>query len=246
MNPDQCPACRNPQGSPLSVRCTRDLTMTAHFEQNPFPVAVLTSGRGSVSQSWVVNDGPDSSVVLTAQAEDGWQFVGWSGDLAGKDNPVRVQLSGALTVTASFQPAAAAVQSPVVTELSLAAVAPNPARGRAGVDFGLPAASGVTLDVIDVQGRQVASLIDGTLSAGRHHAEWNGPHRDRRASGRRVLHAARDAAGHADAPVRADALTARRPMLGRRLPRPRATRIALLSFRRARGRVQPSPRRVTR
>jgi hypothetical protein len=175
MSPDQCPACRNPQGSPLEVHCSHDLTLIAHFEQNPFPVAVLTSGRGSVSQSWVANDGPDSMVVLTAAAESGWQFEGWSGDLTTKDNPVRVQLAGAFNVTARFVPvSAAAAPASLVTELVLAAVAPNPTRGPAGVDFGLPEATGVSLDVLDIQGRQVATLIDGTLPAGRHHAEWNG------------------------------------------------------------------------
>ena len=45
---------------------------------------------------------------------------------------------------------------------------PNPTRGQATVEFALPEASEVTLEVYDVLGRRVATLEEGSKQAGRH------------------------------------------------------------------------------
>lgn len=58
-------------------------------------------------------------------------------------------------------------------ELSLAPVAPNPARGRATLSFALPAAAVARLAVYDAQGRLVHTLVDGALPAGRHSRAWD-------------------------------------------------------------------------
>lgn len=55
-------------------------------------------------------------------------------------------------------------------ELSLAQSAPNPARTTAVIHFALPVAGPVTLEVFDIQGRRVATLLDHqTHAAGDHH-----------------------------------------------------------------------------
>jgi hypothetical protein len=61
-----------------------------------------------------------------------------------------------------------------VTGLALAPVAPNPARGAVRIAYALPAGSAVRLRVVDVQGRVVATLVDGIVPAGRHEAAWDG------------------------------------------------------------------------
>ncbi len=61
-----------------------------------------------------------------------------------------------------------------VTEVELSAVAPNPSSSGARVSFATPEAGSVRVSVIDVQGREVAVLIDGSLSAGRHEARLDG------------------------------------------------------------------------
>ena len=58
-------------------------------------------------------------------------------------------------------------------EFALAPLAPNPSRGPVGTEFALPRESHVRLSVIDLQGREVAVLADGTYPAGRHEASWN-------------------------------------------------------------------------
>jgi hypothetical protein len=41
-------------------------------------------------------------VSLTAEADEGSYFSGWSGDLSGSDNPVVFTLQSSMTVTAAF------------------------------------------------------------------------------------------------------------------------------------------------
>jgi len=55
---------------------------------------------------------------------------------------------------------------------------PNPFNPGTNIEFLLPAATVVHLQIFDVRGRLVASLIDGALAAGRHAVRWDG--RDQR------------------------------------------------------------------
>ena len=69
-----------------------------------YTVTVNTSGNGSVVKS------PDQAgylcgevVTLTATADPGWMFSGWSGDLSGSNNPEQLTISGDHVVTANFE-----------------------------------------------------------------------------------------------------------------------------------------------
>lgn len=59
---------------------------------------------------------------------------------------------------------------------------PNPFGASTTIGFDLPAITYVTLEVIDIEGRVVATLVDDTREAGRYSASWDG----RGASGARV------------------------------------------------------------
>lgn len=58
--------------------------------------------------------------------------------------------------------------------LALSAPKPNPFRGGTRIPFSLDRTTNVTLDVLDVAGRVVATLVDGTREAGAHSAHWQG------------------------------------------------------------------------
>ena len=73
-----------------------------------------------------------------------------------------------------FCPEWVAVDPEPVTELTLAPVAPNPSHGGALVSYTLPTTASVRLWVLDLQGRAMATLVDGVVPAGRHDALWNG------------------------------------------------------------------------
>jgi hypothetical protein len=64
---------------------------------------------------------------------------------------------------------------PVVAYLG--AARPNPAARAVRIPFGVPRRQAVWVEVFDVGGRRIRSLIDGVLPAGHHAADWDG--RDR-------------------------------------------------------------------
>lgn len=68
------------------------------------------------------------------------------------------------------------VDDPVTlpSALALAAPRPNPMRGAGAVLFSLPRESDVSLEVVDVQGRVLRTLVSGLRGAGEHRATWDG------------------------------------------------------------------------
>ncbi|MBN2172307.1 MAG: right-handed parallel beta-helix repeat-containing protein [Candidatus Krumholzibacteriota bacterium] len=51
---------------------------------------------------------------------------------------------------------------------------PNPFNPKTSIRFDLPETQSVRLTIFDASGRRVATLVDATLPAGYHHADWNG------------------------------------------------------------------------
>jgi hypothetical protein len=58
--------------------------------------------------------------------------------------------------------------------LELSPPHPNPFRSGVLLGFALPTSAPVRLGIYDLEGRQVASLQDGILQAGRHQRSWDG------------------------------------------------------------------------
>src|SRR5439155_26282500 len=58
--------------------------------------------------------------------------------------------------------------------LELAAPYPNPTRGPlARFEFALPRTGAVRLEILDVEGRRLRTLVAGTLAAGRYVRGWD-------------------------------------------------------------------------
>ena len=51
---------------------------------------------------------------------------------------------------------------------------PSPFDGSTLIEFGLPEAGDVSLEIYDVTGRRVVSLAEGVHGAGYHMVTWNG------------------------------------------------------------------------
>jgi hypothetical protein len=59
-------------------------------------------------------------------------------------------------------------------ELALGFATPNPMTLATAIDYSVPRPMSVRLSVVDLQGREVARLIDGPVAAGKYRAIWNG------------------------------------------------------------------------
>ena len=86
-------------------------TITANFERNRYVLTVNTNGQGEVIEE-VKNSGKTTEyfsgtiVKLTAVADVGWVFAGWTGDIGEIEptlNPIELIITDAKTVTATFE-----------------------------------------------------------------------------------------------------------------------------------------------
>jgi len=89
--------------NPETITMDGNKTVSATFTQDEYTLTVNVAGDGSVAIDPL--SGPyhyDDVVTLTANADDGWTFAGWSGALSGSDNPETILIDGDKTVTATF------------------------------------------------------------------------------------------------------------------------------------------------
>jgi hypothetical protein len=158
----------------------------------PFPVTVTVASTsavvdGSVKVKYGTGGVFDQEVVLTPTGNTNE----WGGEIPAQmagmtfdyyiiaDNAATWR--GASPRGAEYRHNSVYVNVPVdaVTDrgratLSLSLLGANPVRGNAALNFSLSRTGSVRLSLIDVSGRVVRTLVDGSLSAGPHAASWNG------------------------------------------------------------------------
>lgn len=141
----------NPSASSVRLLESRDAGRTWSL--------VGSSAPNTGSLSWNAGAVADSVVLAVVQV-----------DAVLGDSLVRgvVGMSGVFRVGATTD----AETPPLVLEFS--PLRPNPAHGEIVMRFGLPNRAHVQLELYDIQGRRIATLVDGVLPAGWHHARWEG------------------------------------------------------------------------
>lgn len=77
------------------------------------------------------------------------------------------------------------VFAPAIADFAFSSAFPNPARAASGTnfEFRVPQPTRASVQLFDVRGRQVATLLDGSLDAGVHSLRWNGRDRTGRVVG---------------------------------------------------------------
>lgn len=129
------------------------------------------SSAGTVSdvQGWI-----DGSLD-----NNGWILIGSTATSTAKRFDSRENVTAvfrpALTVT--YTTGTSVEDTPAQAEPTLAQNYPNPFRSGTAVTFAVPVASDVTLQVFDLLGRRVATLVEGTIAAGVH-SVWFQPGRE--------------------------------------------------------------------
>ncbi|MAH81713.1 MAG: hypothetical protein CMC21_00485 [Flavobacteriaceae bacterium] len=94
--------------NPLSVTMNSNQTITASFDKVTYTLSTSTEGEGSITETLVSSgrstDYNSGSVVrLTAVPSNGWIFIGWTGDYVGEDNPIDIDVSESISISASFE-----------------------------------------------------------------------------------------------------------------------------------------------
>ncbi len=184
------------ESNPLRVAGGRRSSYTATFVEAVAPVVTLEGGAtltpdagGAVEIAWRASDaeGIASVAIEVARADGGWERVAaglpesGSRRIADRTRAGAAQLrvvaldrNGNLGSAGVAVAGALVATAPLPERVELRPITPNPARGPVGVEFSLPGQAQVRLSIVDVQGREVASLADGAWPAGLHRAVWNG------------------------------------------------------------------------
>ncbi|UCF12932.1 MAG: hypothetical protein JSW06_01410, partial [Thermoplasmatales archaeon] len=91
--------------NPETITMNGNKVVTAHFTQDQYTLTVSVVGNGSVTLNPPGGTYLSYTVVtLTANADPGWTFSHWSGNLSGSNNPENITMDGNKTVIATFTP----------------------------------------------------------------------------------------------------------------------------------------------
>lgn len=89
-----------------TITVDADKNITAIFEKKSYNLTVTTEGEGTVDENIVQTKATEyehgTIVELTANPDTGWEFVEWTGDMTGTDNPQEITVDEAKNVTAVF------------------------------------------------------------------------------------------------------------------------------------------------
>lgn len=137
----------------------------------------LVASNGAVSEDPPPVNGryaDGTAVLLTATPAPGYHFVDYTGDVSATTDTVTVIMTADRTVTAEFAPTLGVGEGgPPVATLLLPA-RPNPVHQSATLAFSLAHAGPVELDVYDVDGRHVRTLVHDSRAPGDYRATWDG------------------------------------------------------------------------
>jgi hypothetical protein len=158
-----------------SISPASNTTYTATF-QTQYELT-MTAGAGGTAGPGTGFHDAGATVEITATADSGFVFAGWTGTGAGSysgaTNPVSISMQGPITEVADFTaPTDANAAEALPTEFALAPPHPNPAIDRTTLSFSLPHGGSTTLRIFDVTGRVIASLVEQEMPAGNHSREW--------------------------------------------------------------------------
>ncbi len=148
----------------------------AIYEPTHVTFTILIEGEGEV----IIDPPPvgltydlNQIITLTAIPDSGWKFVGWTGHADGNANPSTMKLESSMTVGATFEKIDTGIATEIPDEYSLSQNYPNPFNPKTTIQFALKAQGRTTIKVYDMLGREVATLVDKDMAAGRYDIQFH-------------------------------------------------------------------------
>ncbi|NBB76577.1 MAG: hypothetical protein GVY02_04285 [Bacteroidetes bacterium] len=93
--------------NPVVVTVDGDKVFTALFEKKTYPLNITIDGEGTVDETVIQTKNKDyevgTTVELSANPAEGWEFVRWEGDLESSSNPEQITVNKEASVTAVFE-----------------------------------------------------------------------------------------------------------------------------------------------
>jgi hypothetical protein len=89
-------------------------------------------------------------------------------------DPGDTLVTGLVGVSDYFRLTTPTAVDPPPVRLEFSRITPSPSHGVVRMRYGLPRAAAVDLELYDVQGRRLRTLVSGDLPAGWHEAFWDG------------------------------------------------------------------------
>jgi len=87
----------------ISITMDEDKEITAWFEEHTYTLDVTIEGEGSVEIDPDQDEyEPGTEVTLTAVADEGWEFVEWTGDYEGTASEITITMDEDKEITAHF------------------------------------------------------------------------------------------------------------------------------------------------
>ncbi|HOZ22153.1 MAG TPA: CotH kinase family protein [bacterium] len=125
---------------------------------------------------WTGSYFTSNPIHLTALADPGWKFAGWSGSSASTDTVLSLTVGRNSSLTAAFTAISSGVErqgNALPQRMELLQNYPNPFNPSTTISFVLPEAGPVSLRIHDLLGREIALLLSRTMPAGAHSVQWD-------------------------------------------------------------------------
>lgn len=161
------------------TNCVRISAIPADITQNPVPEMLSPNGLLATIHFTVANDAAPGYATLDSL--NVIEYIGSYTDLTYAIN--MTDGSGTMVYFPNFESGGVNVMVPTAvnddnlgvlpSDFSLAQNYPNPFNPSTIIEFTLPRTSNVSLDIFNVLGQKVSTLINGQLSAGQHSVEFN-------------------------------------------------------------------------
>jgi|GEM_PF-3282749 len=157
----------------VALDCPAEVTALQIDLRGPAKGVTLT-GRAK-GMAMVTQAGPDGRTRVVIYGLSGQGIAGGSGVVLRFEGAAEVEralVAGWGFSVEALEEGMGSMGS--VVTFGLRQSFPNPANGAVVIEYDLPEASEVTLEVFDLRGRRVARLVRGLAPAGRHVLRWDG------------------------------------------------------------------------